>query len=80
MLEREDDLDGPPIQSSHAAAEAHELEQVGHPVCARLRVLLRDEHALSPAERVVHVLGQFVLATNEVRRRWVVCGSENWIL
>ena len=64
MLEREDDLDGPAVEAAHAAAEAHELEEVGHPVRARLRVLLRNQHALAACERVVHILRQFVLAAD----------------
>lgn len=73
VLEREDDLDGSAVEAAHAAAEAHKLVQVGDPLGAGLRVLLRYDDTLAARERIVDVLRQLVLAAHQVRRRWMIC-------
>ena len=73
VLECEDDLDGSAVEAAHAAAEAHKLVQVGDPLGAGLRVLLRYDDTLAARERIVDVLRQLVLAAHQVRRRWVIC-------
>ncbi len=74
-LQGEDDLDGSSVEAADAAREAHELVEVGDPLRARLRLLVRDEHALSPRVRVLVVLSEFVVHSQQMLRGRVVCAT-----
>ena len=66
-LELEDDLHGPSVESADAGWEAHEQEAVTDPLRAGLGLLVRDDDALSLRVLVLHIVSEFVVASDKVK-------------